>query len=129
MRANENAPTALRFPPFGRRVAAVLASPDLQNFSGCTPSCATIWLVTGPGGWDWQQYHPNHLAVVLPTGEHPAAFRWDFLRGHDPILLTGEAIQNTERRREIAAALFRDGARRVLAGTILMTAALAGSPS
>jgi hypothetical protein len=58
----------------------------------------------------------------MPDGEHPAGFRWAFLRGHDPVLLIGPAAEDREQRREIAAAMFRDGVKKILARTILMVA-------
>lgn len=110
-------------PPYGRRVVAILRDPRrLATFSGCTPTRSTLWLIAGPGTWDIAAARPNHLCLVLPDGEDPAAYRWDMLRGCDPVMLDGPDAYDSDRRREIAAALFRDGVRRVLAGRLLMVA-------
>jgi hypothetical protein len=112
-----------RYPPFGRRVVAIMRDPRrLSNYSGCTATRATVWVVTGRDAWDWVARTPYHLAVVLPPGDDPAAYRWGWLRGHDPLLLVGADADDADRRRTIAAALFRDGVGRVLAGRMLMTA-------
>jgi hypothetical protein len=102
-------------------VAAILRDPGrLAEYSGCTPHRATIWLLTGLDAWDVAAARPRHLSVVLPESDDPAAFDWRFLRGNDPIMLAGRAVNDTDRRRQIAAALMRDGVQKVLAGRVLM---------
>lgn len=110
-------------PPYGRHVEAVLRDPQqLARCSGCTATCATIWVATGPDAWHWPRHRPNHLAVVLPPGEDPEAFDWAFLQGHEPVLLIGEQAEDAQARRQIATAMMRDGIQRVLAGPLLMAA-------
>jgi len=112
-----------RLPPFGRLVKSALQNPEeLQRYSGCNRTFGTVWIATGPAAWDWQEAHPKHLTLVLPVDESPAAYRFDFLRGHEPILIIGDACKGPVQRRAIAAALFRDGVQRVLAGNVLMVA-------
>jgi hypothetical protein len=117
----ENSNSTRRFPPYGRQVAMILRdSRRLATFSGCTSHRATIWLLTGPDAWGIAKARPRHLSLVLPEFDDPAAYSWGFLRGHEPVLIDGHAIDDTVRRRQIAAAMFRDGVKRVLAGRILM---------
>lgn len=114
---------ARRRPPYGAQVAAILRDPRrLAEFSGCTATRGSVWIATGRDAWEFQRERPNHLIVVLPDDADPASFDWRFLRGHEPILLTGEAIEDTHRRRQIAAALFQYGVVSVLAGRVLMKA-------
>jgi len=109
-------------PPYGRVIAATLQQPErLVRFAGCTRDRASVWLATGPDAWDWKKAHPKHLTLVLPFDANPDDLRWDFLRGHEPVLLIGSDEKDTVRRREIAAAMFRDGIQKVLAGRVLMT--------
>jgi len=113
----------MKLPPFGKRVKSILQDPSqLQRYSGCNQQFGTVWIATGPDAWEWQKAHPKHLTLVLPDGENPCNFCWSFLQGHEPILITGEASQHPAQRRQIAAALFRDGIERALAGRILVVA-------
>ena len=114
----------MKFPPFGLAVKRILNNPaQLKRYSGTSRDGqrGTVWIATGPDAWDWHEDHPRHLSVVLPHDSDAAGFRWGFLRGHEPVLLIGEDAKDPELRNSIAAALMRDGVKRVLAGPVLLT--------
>jgi hypothetical protein len=116
--------TGRKRPPYGAQIAGILRDPArLAGFVGCTAHRASVWIATGPDAWDWQRAHPRHLVVVLPDGDDPASYSWNFLAGHEPVLVIGPAAADPDSRRRIAAALMRDGCSRVLAGRVLMIAA------
>lgn len=107
---------ARRLPPFGKTISAIVADPSrLINFVGCTANRASVWIANGPSGWDWQAAHPRHLSVVLPDGEDPQRYRWDFLSGHHPILILRPLADDPEGRAELAAAMLHDGVASALA--------------
>lgn len=119
--------TGRKRPPFGTKIAAILEDPTrLRTYACCTPARASIWIATGPHAWDWQREHPRHLAAVLPDGMDPGACDWRWLVGHEPALLIGDAARDTHRRRQIAACLFRDGVKKLLAGRLLIVAVAPG---
>ena len=102
------------FPPYGREVSCILGNPaQLKTYSGSSRdgSRGTVWISTGPAALKWREDRPSHLSVVLPEGQDPAAFRWDFLKGHEPPLVLTDDIDASA---EIAAAMLRDGIASVL---------------
>jgi hypothetical protein len=98
-----------KYPPYGKRVAGILDNPALPHrYSGCKANRASIWVTTD---WDWPDYHPNHLSIVMPVTEDPGDYQWHFLQGHEPILLNNISAPFAE---QIATAMIRDGVLTVL---------------
>ena len=98
-----------KIPPYGKKVAGILANSDLLNqYSGCTPSRASIWITSD---WDWSELHPHHLSIVTPVTKDPGDYQWLFLQGHEPILLTDMDPLFAE---QVATALIRDGVLSVM---------------
>ena len=110
-----------KYPPFGREVSRILQAPEeLVRFAGCTHQRGTVWVATGPDSWEWKKSHPRHLCIVLPEDTTPTTYKWAFLCGHEPILLVGPEAEAKESRREIAAAMVRDGVTAILAAGVLI---------
>ncbi len=84
-------PPRLSYPPYGYRISKILRQPELLKTYACCAKQngdrATIWISNGPDAREWIKAHPNHLAVAIPFDADPKDYRWDFLRGHEPILL------------------------------------------
>jgi hypothetical protein len=90
-------------------VAGILDNPALlHRYSGCTASRASIWVTTD---WDWPDYHPKHLSIVMPVTDDPGDYQWHFLHGHEPILLLDMEPLFAE---QVATALIRDGVMTVM---------------
>ena len=105
-----------RLPPFGREVERILKTPsELRQFSGCRGKRGSVWIATGPNAWTWRNDHPLHLCLVMPYGEDPFSFRWNFLKGHEPPLILPPIADDPEMRAPLAAAMLRDGVLSVLA--------------
>jgi len=114
-----NRTTGRRLPPYGARVAEILADPSSWRGRPGTSADGqhlTLWVLAGPDAWDaarlWDA--SRALFVLSPPGEAPASFDWRVLAGHPPVLIwpCGDLAQA-----ELAAlvgALVRDGCGRVL---------------
>lgn len=108
-----------RRPPYGARLAEVLARPETwPEWSGTSPDRAhlTLWVLAGTDAWQFAGVWlaTRALYVVAPPGEDPAGYDWRVVAGHPPVLVhpCGDLTQA-----EVAAlvgALVRDGAERVL---------------
>ncbi len=110
-----------RLPPYGRRLAAVLARPDTWPwYVGTSPDGRHVTILTlcGPGCWDrahtWETGAEHRLFVVAPSGEAPDRYDWRILRGHDPILIDPCGDVSGPEIQALAAALIRDGVERAL---------------
>jgi len=104
------------YAPFGREVARILNTPEKLNcYSGCNSVRGSVWVATGPEAWSWREAHSTLLVIVLPAAAEPADFRWDFLAGHEPILICGPGADDTDWRRVIGAAMIKQGVKCVIA--------------
>ena len=73
-----------KLPPYAYKVRACLSNPArMATHSGCTRVAATIWITSDPC---WSDARPNHLSVLMPSGEDPFQYDWTFLVTHEPIL-------------------------------------------
>lgn len=109
----------LILPPYGKRLAHVLARPACwAQFIGTSSNGKrlTIWLLTGQNAWkmahDWA---PRcRLFVLAPPGEDPTRFNWNALAGHPPLLLRPCGALEGAEVQALLMALVRDGVTRVL---------------
>lgn len=104
--------TPRRLPPFAREIIAG------KRFAGTSADASrhSIWLVIGPHAWNHAKaLREQEKAVTLVSpGEDPNAFRWDFLAGHEPILLVKAGEVQGHATRALVEAVIGDGVGRVL---------------
>lgn len=108
-----------RRPPYGARLAAVLARPETwPEWSGTSSDRAhlTLWVLAGPDAWRiagvWLA--TRALYVVAPPGEDPAGYDWRVVAGHPPVLVHPCGDLTQAEFAALVGALVRDGAERVL---------------
>ncbi len=109
-----------RRPPYHRRMAALLANQDRWGrYAGSTQDAVTVWVATGPNAWDqakrWAAETPPRLFLLCPPGEDPTAFDWSILSDHPPVLISAAGPTPRADIEALAAAILRDGCKRVLA--------------
>jgi len=104
--------TRRRLPPFARTII------DGGRFPGTSRdgSRHTYWIVIGPAAWEQaKEFRDQGRAVtMLPPGDDPKRFRWDFLSGHDPVLLVKAGETQGHEIRALVEAVMADGVGRVL---------------
>jgi len=104
--------TTRGLPPYARTII------DGGRFPGTSRdgSQHTYWLVIGPHAWDQaREFRDQGRAVtMLPPGDDPKRFRWDFLAGHDPVLLVKAGNVQGHEIRALVEAVMADGVGRVL---------------
>jgi hypothetical protein len=122
LRSSRYSDRLLPYPPYGRRVAAILRQPErLKRYSGSSMdgTRGTVWVANGPDAWTWVKTHPRHLTIGVPHGGDPREYRWDFLRGQEPILLLPPAAKDECQREHFAVVLLAQGVRRLMAGGVI----------
>jgi len=94
-----------RLPPFARTIT-----------SRTIPANATLWLVAGQHAWDeaTRLRDQGRMLAMLPPGDDPKRYRWDFLAGHDPVLLVKAGATQGHEIRALVEAVMSDGVGRVL---------------
>ena len=108
-----------KLPPYGRQVVGVLNEPDSwHNYVGTSADeCnLTFWIGIGSDAWGWANERPagKYLAVAIPPEADPECFNWEFLAGHDPVMLCAAGDVEPDHAEKAAHALIRDGVQRVL---------------
>lgn len=108
-----------RPPPYGRRLADVLARPATwPGYIGTSKDGRrlTVWVLVGAAAWSLaREWEPQRRAfLVCPPDAGPADFDWRMLAGHDPILLRPCGEVDGDHIRRLVTAMMRDGVRRVL---------------
>lgn len=104
--------TRRRLPPYARTII------DGRRFPGTSAdgSRHTFWVVIGPHAWQQaRDFREQGRAVtMLPPGDDPKCYRWDFLSGHDPVLLVKAGDVQGNELRALVEAVMADGVGRVL---------------
>ena len=108
-----------RLPPYARRVIQILSSPsDYSHYAGTSANgkFLTFWVLIGEDAW----YKANalkktqNLFILIPLEENPGSFAFDFLVGHDPILLLQCGGVDKQTIKSTVVSLMRDGVCRIL---------------
>ena len=94
-----------RLPPFARTIT------DAK-----LPANVSLWLVAGEYAWDEAKRirDQGRALAMLPPGDNPGRYRWDFLAGHDPVLLVRAGEAAGHEVRALVEAVMAAGVGRVL---------------
>ena len=107
-----------RLPPYGKKLVSVISKPETwPQYMGTSPdgSRLTFWIAIGPAAWEWAGTRLNGFLVsVIPENANPEAFKFNFTKGHDPILVQQCGDSPAEYVKSLIYALMRDGVKRVM---------------
>ena len=108
-----------RLPPYARRLIHIMSSPaEYSQYAGTSVNgqYLTVWVLVGMDAWAKGNELKNgkKLFIVIPPGESPIKFRFDYLVGHDPVLLLSCGHVDKHTIDFTVTSLMRDGVQRVL---------------
>jgi len=108
-----------RLPPYTRRLIEILRSAsNYPRYFGTSADGAhlTLWVLIGKDAWCKANSFINthKVFIVIPYEENPKSFTYNYLVGHDPVLLLqcGDVDKHTIETAVIS--LMRDGVQRIL---------------
>jgi len=106
-------------PPYARRIIQILSSPsDYTRYAGTSADGTklTFWVLIGKDAWDKAKSlkYSQNLFIIIPPEKNPGSFTFDFLVGHDPILLLQCGCVDKQTIKTAVISLMRDGVCRIL---------------
>lgn len=113
--------SGLNSPPYAARLRERTATAELRaNAWGTSANGLNVcvWVLAGTKAWEWARDWSNtpRLFLLVPTDREPEEFDWRCVSERaDTVLLSQCGELSPEDEHRIAAALIRDGVRRVLA--------------
>lgn len=107
-----------RLPPYGKLLAKQLSDPpNWKQYWGTSAdgNSVSLFVVIGPEAWEIAKFwKEKRLFLIAPPGEDHASLNWSHLAGHDPVLIYQAGSVSSAELDNLAAAVLRDGACRIL---------------